>query len=175
MRIRPARIEDASTLAALLKQYLQEKHPDHPGTTADQLRRDVLDGTSGHRVLIAERGGEAIGFVAWDPIYDMHWAARGVQVADLFVVRTSRGHGVALALLSALCAEARSEGAVFLRGNGFDRQSASGRFYERIAVAIDSAECSCAGRAFRHLAELHGSPIRTLVRSLPPREWNFEA
>ncbi len=111
MEIRRARIEDATALAGLLKQYLRERHPDHPGATAEDLQRDVMSDTASHRVLLAERRGEAIGFVAWDPVYDMHWAATGAQVADLYVVPMSRGHGVALALLSGLCAEARREGA----------------------------------------------------------------
>jgi len=175
VEIRRAGTGDAAALAALLGEYLRERHPGHPGATAAELSRDVLGGRGSHRVLLAERRGEAIGFVAWDPVYDMHWAARGAQVADLYVAPASRGHGVALALVCGLCAEARAEGAVFLRGGAFDRGSPTGRFYERIAVAFDSAECHCAGRAFRHLAELHGSPLRVLARSLPPREWNFSA
>jgi GNAT superfamily N-acetyltransferase len=173
MKIRRAVSEDAPVLARLLKQYLQERHPDHPGATATELRRDLFSGTASQRVLLAERGGEVIGFVAWDPVYDMHWAAAGAQVADIYVLREFRGQGIALALLCGLCAEAGRDGAVFLRGGGFDRSSATGRFYERVAVGVDSAECHCAGRAFRHLADLHGRPIREMVRSIPPREWNF--
>jgi GNAT superfamily N-acetyltransferase len=173
MRIRHAEPSDAFALARLLRKYLQERHPEHPGATADQLRQDVLSEASSHRVLLAEKGGEAIGFIAWDPVYDMHWAAKGVHVADLYVVPSFRGHGVALALLTGLCAEGRRGGAAFLRGSSFDRNSVTGRFYERIAVSFDSAECHCGGRAFQHLADLHGSPIRVLARCLPPREWNF--
>lgn len=175
MEIRLATLDDAAGLAALLADYLRERHPDHPGATADELRRDVLAGTGSQRVLLAERSGRLIGFVAWDRVYDMHWAAKGSQVADLYVAPASRGHGVALALLAGVCAEARREGATFLRGSAYDRDSPTGRFYERIAVGFESAECHCSGRAFRHLAELHGSPVRVLVRSLPPREWNFTA
>jgi GNAT superfamily N-acetyltransferase len=174
MQIRRATRDDAETLAALLADYLVETNPGHLGTLAEELRRDVLSGDAGQRVLLAERDGRAVGFAAWDRVYDMHWAAKGVQMADLYVVPDSRGHGVALAMLAALCAEGRSEGAVFLRGGSYDRASATGRFYERIAVGMDSAECHCGGRAFRHLAELGGKPVRTIIRALPPREWNFE-
>lgn len=121
MEIRRAGMGDAAALAALLREYLRERHPDHPGATAAELSRDVLAGRGSHRVLLAELRGEAIGFVAWDPVYDMHWAARGAQVADLYVAPGSRGHGVALALVCGLCAEARADGAVFLRGSAFDR------------------------------------------------------
>ena len=175
MEIRRAESADAPVLAALVRRYLDERHPDHPGVNAAELRRDVLNGRANHRVLLADRRGEPIGFVAWDPVYDMHWAAGGAQVADLYVVPECRGHGVALMLLCALCAEAHAEGATFLRGSSFERSSPTSRFYERIAIVFDSAECHCGGRAFRHLAGLHGSPVRALVGSLPPREWNFSA
>lgn len=108
-------------------------------------------------------------------MYDLHWASRGAQIADLYAVPARRGHGVALALVAAVCAEARAEGARFVRGASYDRASPTGRLYERIAVGHDSAECHCAGRAFRHLADLHGSRVRNNVRLLPPREWNFSA
>lgn len=174
MHTRLATGDDAESLAALLADYLAETNPGHPGCTADTLRRDVLSGASGHGVILAERDGRAVGFAAWDRVYDMHWSARGVQIADLYVEPGSRGHGVALRMLTAVCAEGRSHGAVFLRGASYDRTSATGRFYERFAVGHDSAECNCGGRAFRRLAELHGSPVRTLIRSLPPLEWNYE-
>ena len=174
LEVRRALLEDAEALAALLRAYLDERHPDHRGTTADELRRDVLGDTGTQRVLLAVRGDEPIGFVAWDPVYDMHWAAAGAAIADLYVKPGARGVGVALRLVVALAAEARAEGASFLRGASFDRDSPTGRFYERIAVAFDSAECQCGGRAFRHLAGLHGEPIRTVLRSLPPREWNYQ-
>jgi GNAT superfamily N-acetyltransferase len=174
MHIRRATPDDADALARLLADYLAERWPDHPGCTADALRRDVLSGDAGQRVVVAERDGRPIGFAAWDRTYDMHWAARGVQIAELYVEPGSRGHGVALAMVAAVCAESRAEGAIFLRGAAYDRASATGRFYERIAIGRDSAECTCAGRAFRHLASLHGRPVRAMIRDLPPREWNFE-
>ena len=171
--IRPAGPGDAETLAALVAGYMADRFPEHPGTPADILRRDVLSGAAGHRVLLAEKEGGAIGFVAWDRVYDLHWAKGGAQVADLYVAPPHRGRGVALALIAALCAEARREGATFLRGAAYDRTSPTGRLYERIAVGWDSAECTCAGKAFRALAGLAGSPPRALARGLPPKAWNY--
>jgi len=174
-QIRPAGLADAEVLAALVSAYLAERHPDHRGTTADELRRDVLGQPGGQRVLLAENDGATIAFVAWDAIYDLHWAAKGALIADLYVAPAHRGHGVALALVAGVCARAAAEGAVFLRGASYDRGSATGRFYERFAVGHDSAECNCGGRAFRHLAGLHGTSVRQMIRSLPPVEWNHEA
>lgn len=175
MHTRLATLDDADSIAALLADYMAEQGLGHPGSTADEIRRDALSGASGQRIAVAERDGHIVAFAAWDRIYDMHWAARGVQIADLYVEPASRGHGVALALLAAVCAEGRANGAVFLRGHSYDRAAATGRFYERIAIGFDTAECNCAGRAFRHLAEMHGQPVRAIIRSLPRREWNFEA
>lgn len=174
MEIREATTDDAETLATLLASYLREGWPDHTGTGADVLRRDVLSGASGQRVLLAERRAGAIGFIAWDRAYDMHWAKAGVQIAELYVVPRHRGRGVALAMIAAMCALARRDGATFLRGVAYDRESPTGRFYERFAVGWDTAECTCAGRAFRTLADFHGKPVREILRALPPKEWNYE-
>lgn len=64
LTIRPARPADAEPLATLVAQYMRERHPDHPGATAAELRRDVLDNPLGQRVLLAQRGDAPIGFVA---------------------------------------------------------------------------------------------------------------
>ena len=174
MDIRPAHPGDGNMLAALLGAYLAEQFPGHTGSTAGTLEHDVLSGASGLRVLLAHVHEDPAGFIAWHRVYDMHWAKHGAQVADLYVVPTHRGLGVALALVAAVCATTQREGGTYLQGGAFDRTSAVGRFYERIAVAFDSAECHCAGRAFRQLAELHGQSRRAIVRGLPPKAWNYE-
>jgi GNAT superfamily N-acetyltransferase len=171
--IRPAAPADAATLAALLAAYLAEQFPGHTGTSAEQLERDVLGDASPQRVLLAELAGEPVGFIGWHRVYDMHWAKAGAQVADLYVVPARRGLGVALALVAAVCAAARAGGARYLTGGAYERASPIGRFYERIAVAFDSAECHCSGAAFRRLAELHGQPPRVIARELPPKAWNY--
>lgn len=153
---------------------LQSNSPGHKGTDAATLERDVLSGENGQHVLLAEAAGQPIGFIGWHRVYDMHWGKAGAQVADLYVVPAHRGLGVAAALVAAVCADAQCGGATYLTGGAYDRASPIGRFYERIAVAFDSVECHCSGRAFRCLADLHGRPARDVVRALPPKEWNYE-
>jgi len=174
MDIRPARPGDGDVLHSLLSAYLAEQFPGHIGSSATVLEHDVLSSASGLRVLLAHVQRKPAGFVAWHRVYDMHWAKGGAQVADLYVVPAHRGLGVALALVAAVCASTLREGGAYLQGGAFDRASAVGRFYERIAVAFDSAECHCAGRAFRQLAELDGQSPRAIVRGLPPKAWNYE-
>jgi GNAT superfamily N-acetyltransferase len=160
-------------LEGLIRDYLDESYPAHVGTSAGVLERDVLSGATSQRVLVAERSGHLIGFAAWDAIYDLHWAARGAQIADLYVVPEARGLGVALELLASLCAVVAHEGAVFVRGGAYDRPSTQA-FYSRIAVVDPiTGETHLSARAFRHLASLAGQPARAIARALPPIEWNL--
>jgi GNAT superfamily N-acetyltransferase len=173
MRVRQAVVTDAPTLAALLAAYLAEEFPGHTGTSVEQLERDVLSGASHQHVLLAESAGHPIGFIGWHRVYDMHWGKAGAQVADLYVAPSHRGLGVALALVAAVCAAASAQGGRYLAGAAYDRDSPVGQFYERFAVAFDSAECHCSGAAFRRLADLNGRPPREIARELPPKEWNY--
>lgn len=174
MRVRRATLDDADALAALLADYLRESYGGHVGSSAEQLRRDVLGPRSRHHVLMAEGNGIAIGFVAWDLVYDMHWATAGAQVADLFVVPSHRGLGTSLALIASAAADVQTNGGAFLRGGAYDRESTR-RSYARLAVVAPSGDTYLAGRAFRRVAELAGRPVREIIRALPPVEWNLVA
>jgi GNAT superfamily N-acetyltransferase len=174
MNVRTASPNDATIVAALLADFLSESFPGHLGTNVAVLERDVLSGAGGLRVLLAERDDVPVGFATWLPVYDLHWGKGGVELVDLCVAPAQRGVGVAIALVAAVCAAALRQGLTYLRGTSFDRASPVGRFYERIAVATDSAECHCSGKAFRRLADLEGLSPREIVKRLPAKSWNYE-
>jgi GNAT superfamily N-acetyltransferase len=174
MNVRAADAHDAESLARLLRSYLDEGYPGHAGSTADELRRDVLGPSGRQHVLLVERHGIAIGFLAWDEIYDMHWAMRGAQIADVYVAPSGRGHGAALLLIARACRDAHALGGMFLRGGAYDRASTR-RFFSRVAVVASSGETHLSGRAFRHLAQLKDTSVRELLRNLPLLQWNHEA
>ena len=102
MLIRPATPNDAEPLARLLRECLRESYPGHPGSSAEDLRRDIfgptVDGRPRQSIIVAETGGDLVGLVAWDTIYDMHWATFGAQVADFYVAPAHRGRGLAVEL-----------------------------------------------------------------------------
>lgn len=123
MHVRLATATDAEALARLVRQYLAETFPGHPGTDADRLRHDVLENASGASVVVAEREEALIGFMSWDLVYDLHWGVSGALVGDLYVEPGSRGTGVALVLTTGLCAHSQRAGARFLRGTSYDRDS----------------------------------------------------
>ena len=174
MNVRVADAPDAECLARLLRSYLDEGYPGHAGTTAGELRRDVLDASGRQHVLLVERHGMAIGFLAWDEVYDMHWAMRGAQIADVYVAPSERGYGAALLLIARACRDASALGGKFLRGGAYERASTR-RFFSRVAVVASSGETHLSGRAFRHLAQLQDASVRELLRNLPLRQWNHEA
>lgn len=172
--IRRATFDDADILAALLVDYLREGYAGHVGSTPEQLRRDVLNDRSRRYVLLAEVREQPVGFVAWDTVYDMHWAMSGGQINDLYVTPMRRGLGVALALVARTAFEVRANDGAFLRGGAYDRESTR-RAYGRVAVVQPSGETHLSGRAFRQIAELASRPTREILLGLPPIEWNFEA
>jgi GNAT superfamily N-acetyltransferase len=173
MPIRRAVPADAVTLERLIRAYLRESYAGHLGTPAATLEHEVLAGATTQRVLLAERASGVTGFVAWDGVYDLHWALSGAQIADLYVVPAARGLGVALELLASLCSIVATEGGAFIRGGAYDRPSTKA-FYSRIAVVEPTTgETHLSARAFRHLASLGGLPARAIARALPPLEWNL--
>ena len=173
MLIRRATADDAEVLSTLLIACLRESYAGHVGSTPDQLRRDVLVENPRHHVLLAEVAGEPVGVIAWDVVYDMHWAVGGAQISDLYVAPRHRGLGVALALVAAAAAEVHAAGGHFMRGGAYDRESTR-RAYARVAVVLPSGETHLGGRALRRMAELAGRPPREMLGALPPVEWNFE-
>lgn len=104
----------------------------------------------------------------------MHWAKRGAQIADLYVLPASRGRGLALQLLASCCSFAQAAGGAFIRGGAYD-QRAVRRLYSRFAIVMPNGDAYCAGRAFRHMARLSDRDARSLAKSLPKPSWNFEA
>jgi GNAT superfamily N-acetyltransferase len=125
-------------------------------------------------VLLAEDAeGNLLAFVAWDAIYDMHWASAGVQIADLYVAPAHRGYGLAVDLIAHVAAAVRDAGGAFIRGGAYDRASTR-RLYGRFAVVLPNGETHLGGRALRHLASLAGQPPRVVLAQLPPLEWIYE-
>jgi GNAT superfamily N-acetyltransferase len=106
--------------------------------------------------------------VEWSRFYDAFWSMFGVRGEWLYVRPEARGLGVAAALVAALCAHGRREGAEFLRAGAYTDDVA--RLYERCAIGGPSWECHVSAEAFHVLADLGGKPVREIVRGLPAKE-----
>jgi GNAT superfamily N-acetyltransferase len=168
--IRKAIHNDIPHLEKLLRDYMQETYQGNWSGTIESLEKDGF-GNEFETMVAENSGGEIVGFAAWISTYDLHWCLKGGEVIDMFVSQPARGRGVALLMMTAIASEIQREGGVFLKGGAVDNEAVK-HFYARIAMGMP--ECYVSGRAFRHLADLSGKPLREIVRNLPEPVWNRE-
>ena len=169
--IREASPEDVQAVAALLRAYMLETyHEEWRGSVTGLLQ----DGFGARfRTIVAARANQAVGFLAWEKSYDLHHCLGGGHVLDLYVAQRHRARGIAVQLIARAAGVVHSEGGAFIKGGAVDSGTGS-RLYGRFAPAFGN-DYILGGKAFRHLATQANLPARNLVRSMPRREWNFEA
>jgi GNAT superfamily N-acetyltransferase len=169
--IREASPEDVQAVAALLRAYMLETyHEEWRGSVTGLLQ----DGFGARfRTIVAARANQAVGFLAWEKSYDLHHCLGGGHVLDLYVAQRHRARGIAVQLIARAAGVVHSEGGAFIKGGAVDSGTGS-RLYGRFAPAFGN-DYILGGKAFRHLAAQANLPARNLVRSMPRREWNFEA
>lgn len=125
-----------------------------PRFTAAAFLRDGFGPAPAFRALVAEGGGETLGYAVCCPGYDADTAARGVWLADLYVRPEFRRCGVGRALLRALAAGARDDGARWMAWSVLARNRAARRFYRRLARELPHLRlCAAFGPAFDALAD----------------------
>jgi GNAT superfamily N-acetyltransferase len=114
LTIRPARAEDAESLAALVREL--NGHQGDPTDRSDPatIRRDGFGDPRRFEAVIAEVEGRSIGYALFLPAFESGYALAGLYVADLYVAPAHRRRGVGRALMAALAAEARARGLGFL-------------------------------------------------------------
>ena len=102
--------QDLDALAVLFDAYRGfYGQPTDVPRARDWLRTRMRVGES--VVLVAERGGETVGFIQLYPMYSSVRTARTWILNDLYVAEAARRGGVARALLDAAVAFARADGA----------------------------------------------------------------
>lgn len=113
VHIREAGLGDLDAVAPLFDAYRQfYRRPPDPEGALRFVRERLIEG--GSRILLAETGGAAAGFVQLYPSYSSVQLGRMMILNDLYVSETARGQGVGRALLGAACDLARKWGAVRL-------------------------------------------------------------
>ena len=115
--IRAAKPGDAAAIAAIHNQGIEERVATFE--TEPRLSPDVaarIEG--GELLLVAERGGEVLGFASVSP-YSSRAVYAGVGEASIYVARDARGLGVGAALVEALAAAAAEQGLHKLVGRLF--------------------------------------------------------
>lgn len=113
--IRPARIEEAGAVAALINALnsLDGGAPVVPMTAAI-VARDLLGAAPRAILLVGEHAGAVAGFATGGMVYDATRAADAMILLDLYVAPAARRRGLGRGLVAGLAAEAARRGAACL-------------------------------------------------------------
>jgi GNAT superfamily N-acetyltransferase len=132
--IRPATSADVETILSFIKGLAAfEKEPGAVKTTTADLLRDGFGTNPKFEVLIAEQGGQPVGFALFFSTYSTWEGRPGIYLEDLFVVEEARKSGVGRKLMSALAALAVARGCARLELSVLDWNPAR-EFYHRLGM-----------------------------------------
>jgi GNAT superfamily N-acetyltransferase len=154
--IRTARDGDADQVAELINAINSLDDATPPvQMTAAIVGRDLLGPTPRAVLLVAAEDTRLAGFVTGNLVYDAARAAPAMMVLDLYVRPECRRRGAARALMAALAARARDEGAACLWWGVDEGDEDAAAFYNAIGAASEGWFDGriLDGAAFRTLAD----------------------
>lgn len=139
LTLRPARPDDAGTIASLIRELaVFEKLEDQAKATADDLRRHLFGDRPAADVILAEVGGEVVGFALFFPTFSTFRGQPGIYLEDLFVRPDHRGRGIGKAILARLARIAVDRGCGRLEWAVLDWNRPAIGFYRSLgAVPMD--------------------------------------
>ena len=161
LAVRPARPDDGDAVAAMARALGRSDSGRASGFTAERFRRDGFGGDRAFGTLVAEAGGELLGYAMFYPGYDTDSASRGIYLADLYVRDEFRRRGVGRALVEGLAAHGRPLGARWMFWSVRRRNRRARRFYRALAPELPGVLlCAAFGRRFELLAERGAAVFR---------------
>jgi GNAT superfamily N-acetyltransferase len=136
LSIRLAEPRDVGFLLELFGELAEYEHLEHElHATEERLSEALFGGRPAAEALIAERGGEAVGYALFFPTFSSFLASEGIWLEDLFVRLPHRGTGVGRALLSAVAARVRERGGERLEWAALDWNEPALGFYRRLGAS----------------------------------------
>lgn len=182
--VRRAHEADVPAIAEMIEDFVPAEHPAHAHVRSIEKMRAAYFGASPvatlyvvTRLVVSREvaTGEAaqedvVGFVQWQPFFDLWWSKMGGRVEWLYIRPRARGFGLPAMLMARVASEVRSQGGEYLLGGGYSDDLAS--LYERVVRAWPSREAALSAEAFHAMADLNGKSPREIVRDLPPRALN---
>jgi GNAT superfamily N-acetyltransferase len=154
LRTRPATIDDAVLLSAMIREFAEfERELDLVTLEPEDLARDGFGQNSRFRALIAEWSGEPAGYALFFGYYST-WIGPGLFLEDLFVRPAFRGRGIGKALLAAVAAIAVNEGCSGMRWEVLDWNKPAIDLYKALGAGFRNAwlPVSLSGEALKQLA-----------------------
>src|SRR5580692_5183082 len=137
LSIRPATIEDAPQLAAMIRELAEFEHLDHEmNTTAEDLMRDGFGERPKFRAVIALWDAEPVGYAVFFEFYSTFQGRAGLFLDDLFVRPASRQHGIGTALIKHVAGIAWREKYFCMRWEVLDWNKPAIEFYNNLGAVF---------------------------------------
>ena len=139
--IRNATIEHAHAIGCMVdefRSYLQALGDVHACVNfgSEQYRRDGFGPSPAFQGLIAERGGQALGYALYAFDYSTDTGSRTVFLHDLFVRSVARGQGVGQALMLRVLEICKAAGATSMNWLVWHTNESAIGFYEHIGAHV---------------------------------------
>ena len=155
--IRQATEHDVPLILSFIKQLAEYEHLLNAVKATEPMLRETLFGTRpAAEVLIAEDGGQPVGFALFFENYSTFLAQRGIYLEDLFVIPSARGRGIGRVLLQRLAHLAVERQCGRLEWAVLDWNSPAIGFYRRMG-AVPMEDWT--------VYRLTGAPLERLARS----------
>ncbi len=156
MRIRKAVESDISNLLPLMRELAEfEKYATDFAVTEDVLREQGFHRSPPNfHCLIAEEGGELVGFLVYYFIPFTYRAKPNLIIKELYIADGNRSRGVGKLLMKAVAREAEQAGCGMIKWYVAKWNERGVQFYERLGATIDPNwhEFQMSEKAFRDLA-----------------------
>lgn len=134
VHVRPARPDDVELIFSLILELAEyERAPEQVAGTPELLAMALFGPAPSAEALIAETGGEPVGFALFHGTFSTWECRPGIWLEDLYVPPAHRRSGVGLALLAAVASIALERGCARLEWAALDWNEPALRFYAKLA------------------------------------------
>lgn len=154
--IRFARPGDGGQIAEFVRDLARyEKLEEFAVAEPGHFEQALFGPTPTAEVLLAEVGGDAVGFALFYPAFSTFQGEPRLYLEDLFVAPEARGQGHGRALLAALAAIALERGWTQMAWSVLDWNAPSISFYEGLGAEVDRTWLATrlSGEALRKLGD----------------------
>lgn len=153
--LRPAERRDLPAITALIRELAEFERLSHVcQATPEALEPHLFGERPVAEAVVAEGGGEVIGFALFFTNFSTFMARPGLYLEDLYVQPAWRGHGIGQALLEHLGALAVERGCGRFEWSVLDWNENAIGFYRRMGATVlpDWRICRVAGEALQRFA-----------------------
>lgn len=133
--IRPATIEDAPAITAMIHEFAEFEHLE-TSVLEEDIERDGFGPAPKFRAVIAESSGQPAGYAIFFEFYSSFQGRAGLFIDDLFVRPQFRQQGIGKALLAHVAALAYKEGYFCLRWEVLDWNANAIDFYRTLGASF---------------------------------------